>query len=87
LDHYLHHIQHYKQVNLQHRFDHYQKLMEELDEEFEAAMAADIALFAGVDSFRMFGTKLDAGFAYDSFGEDVTYDIERLVNFSPTEDD
>ena len=77
----------FKQVSLNQRFEHYQKLIEELDTEFETAMTADIALFAGVDSFRMFGTKIDAGFAYDSMGEDVTYDVERLVNFSPTEND
>lgn len=77
----------FKTVNLQHRFDHYYKLIEIMDEEFEKAVNGDLALFAGVDSFRMFGTKIDAGFTYSSFGVDRTYDVEALVNFSPTEDD
>jgi hypothetical protein len=75
----------FKQVNLQHRFDHYQKLIEDMDKEFETAMAADIGLFAGVDSFKMFGTKIDAGFAYTSAGEDITYDWDQYVRFEPSE--
>ena len=77
----------FKQVNLQHRFEHYHKLLEEMDKEFEEAVNGDLALFAGVDSFRMFGTKIDAGFTYNSFGLDMTYDVSALVNFSPKEDD
>jgi hypothetical protein len=76
----------YKQVNLQHRFEHFQKLIADMDKEFEAALATDTAIFAGVDSFRMFGTKIDAGFAYDLVGGDVTYNSDRFVNFSPLEE-
>ena len=76
----------FKQVNLQNRFEHFQKLIEEMDKEFEEALTTNTALFAGVDSFRMFGTKVDAGFAYTITGKDITYREDRLVNFSPLGD-
>lgn len=75
----------YKQINLQHRFDHFKSLIDEMDKEFTEALTTDTALFAGVDSYKMFGTKIDAGFAYDSIGNDVTYNVDRLVNFAPLE--
>lgn len=82
----------YKLVNLQHRFEHFQKMIEMMDKEFAEAMASNPALFAEVgtadeNAFRTFGTKIDAGFAYDSLGNDLTYDVSKYINFSPTEDD
>ncbi|MFA5397745.1 MAG: hypothetical protein WC346_17180 [Methanogenium sp.] len=76
----------YKQVNLQHRFDHFYKLIEEMDKEFAEAMATDIGAFTGIDSFHMFGTKIDAGFTYRFDGKDQTYDYDKYVNFAPMED-
>ncbi|MFA5394426.1 MAG: hypothetical protein WC346_00220 [Methanogenium sp.] len=76
----------YKQVNLQNRFEHFQKLIEDMDKEFEEAMSSDIGLFAGIDSYKMFGTKIDAGFAYTRMGKDVTYNSDRYVNFAPLAD-
>jgi len=77
----------YKAVSLNHRFDHFNKLITEMDKEFEAAIGGDPTLFAGVDSFRLFGTKIDAGFSYSRYGKDITYDYDQLVNFSPLETD
>lgn len=77
----------YKLVNLQQRFEHFQKMIEVMDLEFEDAMAADVALFANVESFKLFGTKIDAGFAYGTDGTDLTYDVERYVNFTPSVED
>jgi len=74
-------------INLQHRFDHYHKLIQEMDEKFEAAVIDNPAEFAGVDTFKMFGTKVDAGFAYDDHGKDVTYDSDKVVIFTPKETD
>jgi len=74
-------------INLQHRFDHYHKLIQEMDEKFEAAVIDNPAEFAGVDTFKMFGTKVDAGFAYDDYGKDVTYDSDKVVIFTPKETD
>jgi hypothetical protein len=76
----------YKQVSLNHRFDHFNKLIEEMDKEFEAAINGDLSLFANVDSYAMFGTKIDAGFAYTKYGKDITYEYDQLVNFSPSEE-
>jgi hypothetical protein len=73
----------YKQVNLQNRFEHFQKLIEEMDKEFLEAMASDVSLFSGVDTYKMFGTKIDAGFSYSVDGTDTTYDYDKYVNFQP----
>jgi len=74
-------------INLQHRFDHFHKLIQEMDEKFEAAVKDNPAEFAGVDTFKMFGTKVDAGFAYDEHGKDVTYGTDNVVVFTPKETD
>lgn len=73
----------FEQINLQHRFDHYSKIVELEDKSFSEFMEERPDLFAGVDSFKMFGTKVDAGFAYDSIGRDITYDKDQLVEFTP----
>jgi len=78
----------FEQINLQHRFDHFTRLYKEMDEAFEKAVLENPAEFAGVDASRMFGTKIDAGFAYDpQTGIDITYDEEQLVEFGPKEND
>lgn len=77
----------FEQINLQHRFDHYSKLIEMEDKNFENFMEERPDLFAGVDSFKMFGTKIDAGFAYTEYGTDITYDDEQMVEFDPKEAD
>jgi hypothetical protein len=75
----------YKQANLQHRFDHFQILIQSMDKEFEAALVSEAYLFSGVDVWKMFGTHVDAGFAYDMLGKDITYCEENLVDFGPLE--
>lgn len=80
----------YKLVNLQHRFEHFKALVDMMDKEFEEAMAANPAFFAvigsaGENAYTLFGIKIDAGFAYNFAGEDVTYDVRRYVNATPTE--
>lgn len=69
----------YKQVNLQHRFEHYEKLIANMDTEFEKALSSNTNLFTGVESYKMFGTAVGAGFRYDAIGRDITY--EDLLNF------
>lgn len=76
----------YKQANINQRFDHYNKLIEDLDKKYEAAIDSDPALFANVEAYKLFGTKIDAGFKYSSLGEDLTYRLDALVNFSPSDD-
>ncbi len=64
----------YKQVNLQHRFEHYEKLIKHMDSEFDAALSANSTLFSNIESYKLFGTAVGAGFAYDDLGQDITYD-------------
>lgn len=71
----------YKQVNLQHRFDHYDKLIKAMDDEFTLALTSQPSLFASVDTYKMFGTSVNAGFVYDGIGQDITYlDLENYIN-------
>jgi hypothetical protein len=74
----------YQQVNLQNRFEHYWKLIQSMDEAYLLAIQGmeDVE-----EAFRAFGTKVDAGFAYDEVGKDISYDPKQLVVFSPTESD
>lgn len=63
----------YKQVNLQQRFEHYEKLLAALDKEYEKAITEQIGTFANVETYKQFGTAIGAGFVYDSIGNDLTY--------------
>lgn len=72
----------YKQVNLQHRFDHYDKLIKTMDSEWETALSSQPTIFSSVDSYKQFGTALNVGFVYDGIGQDITY--EDLVNYINT---
>lgn len=76
----------YKQINLQHRFDHYEKLIKKMDLDWEKAQEELLAELAGVDTFNLFGTKVDAGFAYEpQTGRDITYDPDQKVIHNPNE--
>lgn len=77
----------YKQINLQHRFDHYKELIKQMDDAYVIVIQERPDLFAGVSISHLFGTKVDAGFAYDSTGRDITYDENQSVIFSPKEND
>ncbi len=78
----------YKQINLQHRFLHYKELIKSMDDVFEKAVESRPDLFAGVDAFHLFGTKIDSGFAYQhQTGKDITYRTDQKVDFGPKEND
>jgi hypothetical protein len=72
----------YKQVSLNQRFEHYVILLADMDSEFETALSQLPAVFAGVETHKMFGTALNAGYTYNYLGEDTTYedDISKLIN-------
>jgi len=74
----------YKQVNLQQRFEHYEKLIKHMDAEFAAALSDDMSTFITVDVYRLFGTAVGPGFVYDTIGRDLTY--SQLVNYINTEE-
>lgn len=78
----------FKQINLQHRFDHYWKLIQRMDGDWEKIQEERPDQFANVDTFKLFGTKVDAGFQYEpQTGRDFTYDEDNIVIFKPDEMD
>jgi len=77
----------YEQINLQQRYEHYRQLVKDSDLAFTEIQESRPEMFAGVEAFKMFTTKIDAGFHYDSIGNDTTYDNSNEVVFTPTEDD
>jgi hypothetical protein len=76
----------FEQINLQHRFDHYERLIKYMDELFENAKLENIAEFAGASAYEMFGTKIEAGFQYDDLGNDTTYSNNNRVIIEPGEE-
>jgi len=73
-----------KQINLQHRFDHYNILVKEMDEKFVAVQENYPELFTSADYEFLFGSKIDAGFAYEpQTGRDITYESDQKVIISP----
>lgn len=76
----------YKQIKLNHRFDHYERLIKMMDQEFEKEQNDNWTAFTGVAVNHLFGTKIDAGFKYDYLGRDTTYNFNNYVNFTPNED-
>ena len=77
----------FKQVNLQHRFDHYMRLISKLDGDFKIAIEENAHEFAQVSVIHLFGHKADAGFSYDHMGNDTTYDDDQAVVVEPADVD
>lgn len=59
----------YKDLSLNHRFDHYNALIKDLDEKFAKALE-DMLL--DVDFAKMFGTYIENGIIYDQYGNDIS---------------
>jgi hypothetical protein len=77
----------FKQINLQQKFEHFDKLIEKMDNDFEKALVENTFEFAQVNATQMFGHKVDAGFSYDDMGRETSYDEDQLVIISPTDTD
>jgi len=75
----------FKAIHLQHKFEHYRALIKDMDDRFTAAQEDFAFEFAGVSSYQLAGTKIDAGFAYDGTGRDLTYDSDNTVIITPNE--
>lgn len=71
--------------HLHQRYKHYAGLVEKADKEFEKAVNDNPQEFAGVDAYKLFGQKIDAGFRTNELGEDTTYESDNVVQISPTE--
>jgi len=76
-----------KDYLLQQRFEHYQTLLRLMDNTYERWKTQHPTDFASVDAFRIFGTKVDAGFSYDEVGRDTTYSSDNIVKHKPDESD
>ena len=64
----------YDVISLNQRFDHYALILKKMDEDWAKFVEENPELFISGDPASWFCTKIDAGFAYDEFGNDVTYD-------------
>jgi len=74
----------FKNIHLQNRFDHYIRIIEVMDKNFVKAQEEYAYEFAGVSSYELAGTKIDAGFASNhQTGEDMTYSDYNQVIITP----
>ena len=78
----------YEQINLQHRFEHYRRLVRDMDYRYQKALEENYLEFSGASEVNIFGTKIDAGFQYDALtGRETTYDDANETILTPTEND
>ena len=65
----------YEQIYLQQKYDHYKKLIDDMDKAYKQAIEDNAIEFSGItDVYKMFGSSISAGFSYDTItGEDTTY--------------
>lgn len=61
-----------EQIHLSDRFLHYGKVIELMDLRFDAIMEECPEEFAGVDTYKLFGTLVRPGIKYDIVGKDIT---------------
>jgi hypothetical protein len=73
----------YKQINLQNRFEHYERLIRKMDRDFQEAMDSNPTEFANVEPHLLFGHVVHAGFSYDEAGQDTTYEDDNQVDLFP----
>jgi len=69
--------------HLDQRFAQYFKMLNGMDDDFVEAVDNNPAEFAGVDAYKMFGHRIDAGFSYDPYGQDTTYTDDNVVIVHP----
>ena len=67
----------YKKIHLNQRFDHYHKIIQDIDERFKEAMEEDPTLL-GVSPKAIFGIYVKNNFVYDEFGHDITHWVDAL---------
>ena len=76
-----------KQINLHQRFEHYDKLIERMDNYFTDVQELRPDEFADVEALNLFGTVVSAGFQYDpQTGIDTTYSEDNIVIHTPDGD-
>jgi hypothetical protein len=83
----------FKTINLQDKFKNLKDIVAIMDNEFKEAIETysdlfpNVGVLRGIDGYKLFGTKIDAGFAYDEQGRDITFDPNQLVQFNPNDTD
>ena len=60
-------------------------MIDDMDKVYVEAVEESPHLFEGVDAYKMFGSKIDAGFSSNELGEDTTYEDDNAVIVTPTE--
>jgi len=74
----------FKNIFLNHQFDHYSKLVDRMDKDFNVAIEDNALEFAGVAATEIAGTKIDSGFGYQGqTSRDYTYDEDNEVIITP----
>jgi len=74
----------YHHFHIHQKFDHFERLITRMDEDFEKAMEDVAHEFVGVSVAQTMGTKIAAGFAYGSqTGRDLTYGDNNQVVIQP----
>lgn len=68
----------YKDLSLNHRFNHYNAMIEDLDKKFEKALDTDPDLLDVADMFKVFGTYVENGIVVDQYGNDISKIIYDL---------
>lgn len=68
----------YKQLSLNDRFNHYDRMITDMDNRFENALNTDPDLW-GLSVEGVLGLYIENGFVYDKFGNDVTKTMDMLV--------
>ena len=65
----------YEQIYLHQKYDHYKRIIDDLDKAYAKAVKDNELEFLGMtDVYKLFGSSITAGFAYsDITGEDMTY--------------
>ena len=68
----------YDVISLDQRFLHYKSLIDTMDREWLSFVADNPELFID-NAADWFCTKIDAGFAYDEVGTDLSYDSDISI--------
>ena len=68
----------FKQLSLQHRFRHYNELIQQMDQDFQKALDSGDPDLMSVSPEGMFGLSVGNGFVYDQYGNDVSRILHDL---------
>jgi len=71
----------YDVISLNQRVEHYKAILDQMDKQLTSFVEENPELFIA-NAADWFCTKIDAGFAYTTVGEDITYDTDIPVGVS-----